>query len=230
MDAAPQKPPERCRQTCCALSRSRQSWSRRMKGAALAALWQAMRAVVGGPPRLGDEAQQAGADDRAVWSALRRRVGAEADLRARSRGPGIGEATARLAVRFIHDNLNRPLPLSEIAAQAHVSPRHLSRLRDATSPGNSPAQYITHARHGPGARPAAAFRSADQRNRGDGRLPRCPPLHARLSPPSSAARRGRCAGIRKSALSQISKSPAIWSKDDQRRVCDIMTARGELPC
>ena len=56
-----------------------------------------------------------------------------------------GDLAARLAVRFIHDNLNRPLPLAEIAAQAHLSPRHLSRLLTRFT-GKSPAHYITHAR------------------------------------------------------------------------------------
>ncbi|RYX81279.1 AraC family transcriptional regulator [bacterium] len=52
---------------------------------------------------------------------------------------------ARLAVRFIHDNLARPLSLSEIAAHIHVSPRQLTRLLGQFT-GTSPAAYIERAR------------------------------------------------------------------------------------
>ena len=63
----------------------------------------------------------------------------------RDAGPDPGDVLARLAVRFIHDNLSRPLPLSEIAGQVSLSPRHLSRVfRQFT--GKAPAHYITHAR------------------------------------------------------------------------------------
>ncbi len=52
---------------------------------------------------------------------------------------------ARLAVRYIEDNLNRPLNLEEIASHIGVSARHLSRLfGDFT--GTSPAQYTLRAR------------------------------------------------------------------------------------
>ena len=56
-----------------------------------------------------------------------------------------GDQAARLAVRFIHDNLALPLPLSDIAAQVSVSPRHLSRLFTRLT-GCAPAHYITRAR------------------------------------------------------------------------------------
>ena len=59
--------------------------------------------------------------------------------------PEIGDRAARLAVRFIHDNLYRPLGVAEIANQVHASPRHLSRLF-ARFTGTSPAAYITQAR------------------------------------------------------------------------------------
>jgi transcriptional regulator GlxA family with amidase domain len=60
-------------------------------------------------------------------------------------GPDAGDLTARLAVRFIHDNLNRPLGVSEIANQVHTSVRHLSRLFERFT-GTSPAAYLTQAR------------------------------------------------------------------------------------
>lgn len=52
---------------------------------------------------------------------------------------------ARLAVRFVHDNLARPLTLNEIAAHLHVSPRQLTRLFGQFT-GTSPAAYIERAR------------------------------------------------------------------------------------
>ena len=52
---------------------------------------------------------------------------------------------ARLAVRYIHDNLSRRLPVSEIAAHVHASPRHLARLFRRFT-GTSPADYIEAAR------------------------------------------------------------------------------------
>lgn len=52
---------------------------------------------------------------------------------------------AKLATRYIHDNLDRRLTVEEIASQVHLSPRHLTRLmHDFT--GTSPAIYIERAR------------------------------------------------------------------------------------
>ncbi len=54
-------------------------------------------------------------------------------------------AVARLAVRYVEDNLIRPLTLQEIAHFANVSPRHLTRLfREFT--GESPIRYVLRAR------------------------------------------------------------------------------------
>lgn len=54
-------------------------------------------------------------------------------------------AVARLAVRYVEDNLTHPLTLQEIAHFANVSPRHLTRLfRDFT--GESPIRYVLRAR------------------------------------------------------------------------------------
>jgi AraC family L-rhamnose operon transcriptional activator RhaR len=55
------------------------------------------------------------------------------------------ERLARIAVRYIHDNLNRPISVAEIAAQVHVSPRHLTRLVESFV-GVAPAAYIERAR------------------------------------------------------------------------------------
>jgi AraC family L-rhamnose operon transcriptional activator RhaR len=52
---------------------------------------------------------------------------------------------AQLAIRYIHDNLDRRLPVEEVAAHLHVSSRHLARLFQE-SVGTSPATYIETAR------------------------------------------------------------------------------------
>ncbi len=111
----------------------------------LTTLWQALRAVAASPPVLGWEQQQ-----EALATALLvgiAQAGSAPSLRPPEEplGPDAGDRTARLAVRFIHDNLGRPLPLTEIAAQVSVSPRHLTRLLTRFT-GKAPAQYITHAR------------------------------------------------------------------------------------
>ncbi len=111
----------------------------------LALLWQTLRAIAGGPRLPGHDAQlhalitalllaiaQAGTD--APGSPL-------PDL-----APGDASAMiARVAVRYVHDNLYRPLSVSEVAAHCHVSPRHLGRLF-AQFAGTSPADYIARAR------------------------------------------------------------------------------------
>jgi AraC family L-rhamnose operon transcriptional activator RhaR len=55
------------------------------------------------------------------------------------------DLTTRLAIRYVADNLNRPLTLEEIAAHVHVSPRHLTRLFTAFT-GTSPLRYVMTAR------------------------------------------------------------------------------------
>jgi AraC family L-rhamnose operon transcriptional activator RhaR len=52
---------------------------------------------------------------------------------------------ARQAVRYIEDNLNRPLSVEEIAHHVHVSPRHLTRLFTEFT-ATSPARYMMTAR------------------------------------------------------------------------------------
>jgi AraC-like DNA-binding protein/mannose-6-phosphate isomerase-like protein (cupin superfamily) len=52
---------------------------------------------------------------------------------------------ARHAVRYIEDNLNRPLTIDEIADHVHVSARHLTRLFSNFA-GTSPARFIMTAR------------------------------------------------------------------------------------
>ncbi|AIE85031.1 AraC family transcriptional regulator [Fimbriimonas ginsengisoli] len=52
---------------------------------------------------------------------------------------------AQQAVRYIEDNLYRPLAVDEIANYVHVSPRHLGRLFAAFT-GTSPTRYMMLAR------------------------------------------------------------------------------------
>ena len=107
------------------------------------ALWRALEAAAGEPPGLAGEEQR-----RLLATALLlgiAQAGAEQFAVPETTGTEPSNLPARLAVRFIHDNLNRPLPLPEIAAQVHLSPRHLSRVFLKFT-GKAPAHYITHAR------------------------------------------------------------------------------------
>jgi len=54
-------------------------------------------------------------------------------------------SAAKLAVRYIEDNLNRPLAVAEIAAHVGLSERHLHRVF-LDFAGTSPAQYVLTAR------------------------------------------------------------------------------------
>ena len=109
------------------------------------ALWRALRAVASGPPGPATEAQYQALATALILGIAQAGAGREPLADAAPPGPETSDLAARLAVRFIHDNLNRPLPLAEIAAQVHLSARHLSRLLTRFT-GKSPAHYITHAR------------------------------------------------------------------------------------
>ena len=110
---------------------------------AVAALWAALETVAEALPNRAGEEQC-----KLLTAALIlgiAQAGTERVFMPRDAGPDPGDVSARLAVRFIHDNLSRPLPLTEIAGQVSLSPRHLSRVfRQFT--GKAPAHYITHAR------------------------------------------------------------------------------------
>ena len=111
----------------------------------IAALWRALRAVASAPPGAAYEAQYQALATALILGIAQAGAGRERLPDAEPSGPEASDQAARLAVRFIHDNLNRPLPLAEIAAQTHLSARHLSRLLTRFT-GKSPAHYITHAR------------------------------------------------------------------------------------
>ena len=109
------------------------------------ATWDALQAVAEGPLRLGDDAQRTALILALLLSLAQEGAGDQLPVLPEPSGPESGDLAARLAVRYIHDNLNRPLSLSEIAGFVCVSPRHLSRLFTRFT-GVSPATYIAHAR------------------------------------------------------------------------------------
>ena len=111
----------------------------------LAALWRALQALCSAPPGLAYEAQYQALATALILGIAHAAADPEILPSLELPGAESGDLAARLAVRFIHDNLNRPLPLSEIAAQVHLSPRHLTRLFTRFT-GKAPASYITHAR------------------------------------------------------------------------------------
>lgn len=108
-------------------------------------LWRALQSVAAGPPGPAYETQYQALVTALVLGIAQAGTGLDSVPLRESVGPDAAERNARLAVRFIHDNLNRPLPLPEIAAQVYLSPRHLARLF-ARFTGKSVASYITHAR------------------------------------------------------------------------------------
>lgn len=111
----------------------------------IAALWGALRAVASAPTGAAYEIQHQALATALILGIAQAGAAVDGVVIVEPSGSEAGNLAARLAVRFIHDNLNRPLPLAEIAAQVHLSPRHLSRLFTHFT-GKSPAVYITHAR------------------------------------------------------------------------------------
>lgn len=109
------------------------------------ALWRALQSVAAGPPGSAYEVQYQALATALILGIAQAGSGRDRLPVTEPSGPDPGDLAARLAIRFVHDNLNRPLPLAEIAAQVHLSPRHLSRLFTRFT-GKSPAHYITHAR------------------------------------------------------------------------------------
>lgn len=110
---------------------------------ALLALWTTLQIVASGEEIAGKSAQI-----EAIQSALLLSI---AQNGAGNLAPP-GEApqsdlhqSARLAARYLRDNLGRKISLDEVAAHVHLSPRHLSRLFAAFS-GVSPAIYLETAR------------------------------------------------------------------------------------
>lgn len=114
-------------------------------GGHLLSLWQALRAIAGpqgqGPAQ---DAQIAALSGALLLGILQAGAGEESAVAA-PRPSDTGASLARLAVRYIHDNLNRPLSVAEVADYLHLSTRHLTRLITRFT-GVSPAAYIEQAR------------------------------------------------------------------------------------
>jgi AraC-like DNA-binding protein len=112
----------------------------------VAALWSALRATGGGPALPGQDAATAGITQ-ALLIALAQ-AGAEA-LRPRPawapEGFEAGAAAVRQALRYVHDNLDRSLPVDELARHVHLSRRQLTRLF-TIHVGRSPAAYLERTR------------------------------------------------------------------------------------
>lgn len=111
----------------------------------LATQWEALRALASDGVRPGYEVQAASLMTALLLTIAQSGAGADLGPGVEPAGPDTADIAARLAVRYIHDNLNRPLPVSEIANQVHTSARHLARLFECFT-GTSPAAYVTQAR------------------------------------------------------------------------------------
>jgi AraC-like DNA-binding protein/mannose-6-phosphate isomerase-like protein (cupin superfamily) len=110
------------------------------------ALWRVLRETASAPAVAGQELQLRALMSALLLSIMQTGAGVAAP-REYSVLPSCGRTTqtAQLAVRYIHDNLHRALPVAEVAAHIHVSPRHLTRLLTQYT-GVAPADYIERAR------------------------------------------------------------------------------------
>ena len=106
-------------------------------------LWKALRDVAAGEQHAGKDAQLAALQ----WALLLQIAAVGAGNRAPAAPIPKSDAhhLARLAARYIHDNLARKLSVAEIAAHLHLSPRHFGRLF-AQFAGVSPSVYLQTAR------------------------------------------------------------------------------------
>lgn len=114
------------------------------EGARVSILWRALKAVAQGGLRLAAEPQLRGL----MTTLLLAIAQAGSELKPQPERPSAvapGSAKVRLAVRYVHDNLCRRVPVSEVAAQMNLSPRQLARLFSRHL-GVSPATYIERAR------------------------------------------------------------------------------------
>jgi AraC-like DNA-binding protein len=106
-------------------------------------VWEALRAAAGGPQRRGQRAELAALATALLLGLARAGAGELPPLPAGP--PDLDARLVRHAVRYIHDNLDRPLRVAELARHVHVSPRQLSRLF-AVHIGDSPAAYVERVR------------------------------------------------------------------------------------
>lgn len=109
----------------------------------VAALWTALRATGNGPALPGqDGATNAVAQALVVALA---QAGTEGLRSEPVEPPDAGASTVQQALRYVQDNLDRPLAVDELARHVHLSGRHLTRLF-TEHVGRSPAAYVEQAR------------------------------------------------------------------------------------
>lgn len=111
----------------------------------LGACWQALQALAGGDALAGYDVQITGLITALLLTIAQ--IGAGVDAPQIAEVPAVlpFDLPVRLAMRYIHDNLGKPLSVAEIAQQSHTSARNLSRVF-AQFAGTSPMAYITQAR------------------------------------------------------------------------------------
>lgn len=115
------------------------------EGGRISMLWSALRAVAQGGPRPGYDRQLENLMTTLLLAIAQLGAGSQdckAELPPES---DAGAVKVRLALRYVHDNLDRRVSVSEIAAQVHLSRRQLARLF-AQHIGTSPGAYIEQAR------------------------------------------------------------------------------------
>ncbi|WP_117210974.1 AraC family transcriptional regulator [Allorhizocola rhizosphaerae] len=108
------------------------------------AIWRALRAVADRPTLPGQHAQLASLAQALLLGLARAGLDSPPAAVSETDDDGHGRAI-RNATRYIHDNLDRPLRVEELARHVHVSPRQLTRLF-TDGLGTSPASYVERVR------------------------------------------------------------------------------------
>ena len=109
------------------------------------AIWDALSSVAEASPRLGFDSQAEGLVHALILALAQSGTSPDGTALDEPDGPEPGYLTAGIAVRYVHDNLARPLTLPEIASHVAVSTRHLARVFHRYV-GTSPATYVLRAR------------------------------------------------------------------------------------
>jgi transcriptional regulator GlxA family with amidase domain len=108
------------------------------------ALWGALRAVGEAAEVPGKDAQLTALSEALILAVAQ--LGAGDGLPIAPGSPGTAEhQAAKLAVRYIHDNLSGALGIEEISSQVAISSRHFGRLFRRFT-GTTPAAYVETAR------------------------------------------------------------------------------------
>jgi AraC family L-rhamnose operon transcriptional activator RhaR len=107
------------------------------------ALWRATRLIANGPALTGDEEATRGLAQALLVALAQAGTDGLRPLPRTTVDPGPG--LVRQALRYIADNLDRALPVDELARHVHLSRRQLTRLF-ASQVGVPPAGYVEQAR------------------------------------------------------------------------------------